>query len=142
MKNFISGIPSSDIDQVWKACLPFIEAAADKGQAEMTTDDIYHFCKEARMQLWIIFDENHKIQAAATTEIIDYPAKKVCRLVTLGGTNFDDWMESIQVIEEWASERNCVSLETFCRKGFLRKLNNYGYKQTYVVLGKDLTTLH
>ena len=139
---FISGIPSSDIDQVWTACLPFIEAAADKGQAEMTTNDIYNFCKEQKMQLWIIFDDDFKIQAAATTELIDYPAKKVCRLVTLGGNNFDDWMEYLRVIEEWAIEKNCVALETFCRKGFSKKLENYGYKQTYIVLGKDLTTLH
>ena len=94
------------------------------------------------MQLWIVFDEDYKIQAAATTELINYPAKKVCRLVTLGGANFDDWMESIHAIEQWALENDCVALETFCRKGFAKKIKHLGYEQTYIVLGKDLTTLH
>jgi hypothetical protein len=33
-------------------------------------------------------------------------------------------------------------METFCRKGFKKKLENFGYDETYIVLGKELTTMH
>ena len=142
MMTFISGISSKDIDKVWGVCEPFIQLAANKGQAEMTTEDIYKFCKEAKMQLWVIFDEEDIIQAAATTEIVNYPAKKVCRVVTLGGNNFEEWVNYLSVIEEWALTKNCKAMETFCRKGFIKKLENYGYQENYVVLGKELQTIH
>ena len=142
MMTYISGIPSKDIDKVWHICSPFIELAAEKGREEMTPQNIYEFCKEAKMQLWVIYNEKTDIIAVITTEIIEYPAKKVCRIVTLGGSGIDAWLDYISVIESWAVEKECKAIETFCRKGFIKKLENYGYEQTYVVLGKELSSVH
>jgi len=108
----------------------------------MTSKDIYNFCKESKMQLWIVFDSKSNIKAVVTTEIINYPKKKVCRIITLGGQEIDNWLHSISVIEAWAEENECHAMETFCRKGFIKKLEHYGYEQTYTVLGKELTTIH
>ena len=108
----------------------------------MATEDIYKLCKEAKMQLWVIFDNDANIKGVGTTEILIHPRKKVCRIITLGGVGFDEWMHSISVIEAWAEEKGCHAIETFCRKGFIKKLEKYGYEQTYTVLGKELTTIH
>ena len=67
---------------------------------------------------------------------------KACRIVTLGGRGFDDWVDLIETIEEWAKEMGCNSVEMFCRKGFIKKLGSRGYGEIYTVLGKELTTLH
>ena len=142
MTTFLTGIPSQEIDEIWEACEPFIERASKKGQSEMTSEDIYNFCKDAKMQLWIVFDSEANIKAVVTTEIINYPKKKVCRIITLGGEEIDNWLHSITVIEAWAEEKGCHAIETFCRKGFIKKLEKYGYEQTYTVLGKELTTIH
>lgn len=142
MTTFLTGIPSQEIDEIWEACEPYIELGAKKGQSEMTSKDIYNFCKEAKMQLWIVFDSESNIKAVVTTEIINYPKKKVCRVITLGGQEIDNWLHSISVIEAWAEENGCHAMETFCRKGFIKKLEHYGYEQTYTVLGKELTTRH
>ena len=142
MTTFLTGIPSQEIDEIWEACEPYIELGAKKGQSEMTSKDIYNFCKEAKMQLWIVFDSKSNIKAVVTTEIINYPKKKVCRVITLGGQEIDNWLHSISVIEAWAEENGCHAMETFCRKGFIKKLEHYGYEQTYTVLGKELTTIH
>jgi hypothetical protein len=142
MTTFLTGIPSQEIDEIWEACEPYIELGAKKGQSEMTSKDIYNFCKEAKMQLWIVFDSESNIKAVVTTEIINYPKKKVCRVITIGGQEIDNWLHSISVIEAWAEENGCHAMETFCRKGFIKKLEHYGYEQTYTVLGKELTTIH
>ena len=42
----------------------------------MSTKDIYNFCKDAKMQLWIVFDSDAQIKAVVTTEIVNYPRKK------------------------------------------------------------------
>ena len=142
MKTFLTGIPSQEIDEIWDDCVPYINLVQKKGQGEMTTEDIYNLCKEAKMQLWVIFDDNANIKGVGTTEILVYPRKKVCRIVNLGGVEFDEWIHTISVIEAWAEENGCDAIETFCRKGFIKKLEKYGYEQTYTVLGKELKTIH
>ena len=56
-----------------------------------------------------------------------------------GATNSQEWLD---IIEKWAEENDCDSIETYCRKGFIKKLEKFGYSNTYVVLGKELTTIH
>jgi len=128
MKTYITGIPSSQIPKVWDDCVDFIELGNSKSQDEMTIQDIYELLCNAEMQLWVIINDDEKILGAGTTQILDYPNKKICRIVTLGGRNFENWIESINIIEEWSKTMNCESVEFFCRKGFQRKLENYGYK--------------
>ena len=43
MTTYLTGIPSQEIDEIWDACVPFIELAAKKGQEEMSTKHIYNF---------------------------------------------------------------------------------------------------
>jgi hypothetical protein len=140
---FISGVPADRIDEVWNDCSEFIKMGNRKSQNEMSLDDIYWFLKDSEMQLWIVFDEDRDIKAVITTQILNYPQKKVCRIVTLGGSEMENWTaDTLQILEEWASEKDCDSMETVCRKGFIKKLKEFGYEQTYVILGKDLKIIH
>tara|TARA_R100000664_G_scaffold27757_2_gene38667 strand:- start:5190 stop:5618 length:429 start_codon:yes stop_codon:yes gene_type:complete len=140
---YVSGIPSSKISEVWIICKDYIEMGNNKSHEEMTIDDIYEKLLKSEMQLWLIFDEDSNIKSVLTTEIVIYPRKKTCRIVTLGGKGLDDWCEQLlDVIEKWAIENDCVAMETACRKGFIKKIKKYGYDHAYTILGKDLTTLH
>ena len=61
--------------------------------------------------------------------------------------NIDDIYERLKKAEMqlWVifdEENDCVAMETACRKGFIKKLNKYGYEHAYTILGKDLTTIH
>jgi len=141
----VSGIPSEYIDEVWQDCSKYVEMGINKSQEEMDKHDIYFFLKEKEMQLWVVYDEKNKkeIKAVVTTQIINYPQKKVCRIVTLGGNDMDEWVAQVlDVLEDWSEEQECESMETVCRKGFIKKLKGFGYEQTYTILGKELTTIH
>ena len=143
MNLYISGIPSDRINEVWEDCEPYIEMGNGKSRDEMSVEDIYKRLSEARMQLWLIFDDNREIISVLTTEIIDYPRKTVCRIVTLGGKDLDIWVQDwLETIEAWALENDCVAMETVCRKGFIKKLERFGYENAYTVLVKELTTIH
>jgi|TARA_R100000084_G_scaffold21006_1_gene7120 hypothetical protein len=140
---YISGIPHNRIDEVWEECKEYVEMGNDKSLQEMNIDDIYEKLKDAHMQLWIVFNQEKEIHSVITTEIATYPRKTTCRIVTCGGSQLDDWVEELfDILEEWAKEHGCVAMETCCRKGFIKKLDKYGYKHTYTILGKDLQTLH
>ena len=140
---YISGIPSDRINEVWEDCEPYIEMGNGKSRDEMSVEDIYKRLSEARMQLWLVFNENREIISVLTTEIIDYPRKTVCRIVTLGGKDLDIWVQDwLETIEAWALENDCVAMETVCRKGFIKKLEKFGYENAYTVLVKELTTIH
>jgi len=143
MNLHISGIPSDRINEVWEKCEPYIEMGNGKSRDEMSVMDIYARLSEARMQLWLIFDDDKEIISVLTTEIIEYPRKTTCRIVTLGGQDLDLWVEELlETLEEWALEKNCVAMETVCRKGFIKKLERFGYENAYTVLVKELTTIH
>ena len=143
MNLYISGIPSDRINEVWEDCEPYIEMGNGKSRDEMSVMDIYKRLSEARMQLWLIFNDNKEIVSVLTTEIIEYPQKTMCRIVTLGGKDLDIWVEEwLDTIEAWALEKGCVAMETVCRKGFIKKLERFGYENAYTVLVKELTTIH
>ena len=143
MNLYISGIPSDRINEVWEDCEPYIEMGNGKSRDEMSVMDIYKRLSEARMQLWLVFNENREIISVLTTEIIDYPRNTVCRIVTLGGKDLDIWVQDwLETIEAWALENDCVAMETVCRKGFIKKLEKFGYENAYTVLVKELTTIH
>jgi len=140
---YISGIPSERLNEVWEDCEPYIAMGNGKSRDEMSVTDIYERLSEARMQLWLVFNEDKDIISVLTTEIIDYPRKTVCRIVTLGGKDLDIWVEDwLETIEAWALENDCVAIETVCRKGFIKKLERFGYENAYTVLVKELTTIH
>jgi hypothetical protein len=143
MNLHISGIPSERINEVWEECEPYIKMGNGKSRDEMSVTDIYERLSEARMQLWLIFNDNKEIVSVLTTEIIEYPQKTMCRIVTLGGKDLDIWVEDwLETIEAWALENDCVAMETVCRKGFIKKLERFGYENAYTVLVKELTTIH
>ena len=140
---YVSGIPSSQITEVWDNCKEYIEMGNNKSKQEMTIDDIYERLLKAEMQLWLVFDGDAKIKSVLTTEVVFYPRMKTCRIVTLGGTELDIWVEQfLDVLEEWAIDNDCVAMETACRKGFIKKLEKFGYEHTYTILTKELQTLH
>ena len=140
---YISGIMSYQIDDVWTECKKYIELGNNKSQEEMSVEDIYNNCKDKDMQLWIVFKDDMQIQAVLTTQVIDYPQKRVCRIVTLGGHSMDEWTDTVlSTLEEWAEAQACHAMETVCRKGFIKKLKSFGYEHTYTILGKELSTKH
>ena len=127
---YVSGIPSSRITDVWDKCKEYIELGNNKSKQEMNIEDIYEKLLVAEMQLWIVYDEDANIM-------------KTCRIVTLGGKDMDIWVEQfLDILEEWAIDNDCVAMETACRKGFIKKLEKFGYEHTYTILTKELQTLH
>jgi hypothetical protein len=88
------------------------------------------------MQLWLV-SKGPRVVGAITTELICYPNKRHCRIVTLAGSEYREWTELVNKrIESWAKENGCDALEAYVRKGFTPKLVSYGFKHKHSVMIK------
>jgi hypothetical protein len=86
------------------------------------------------MQLWVI-QKDRKTVGAATTMLVTYARKRVARVVTLGGDDFDSWAErSLETLMAWSQEAGATP-EVCARRGFEPKLKNLGFVTNYVVMG-------
>lgn len=134
----MKGIPPQAIDGLWRFAEPFIKRALDHTYGEISHEDIKALCKNSDMQLWMI-SEGKRIVGAGTTHIVLYPQMKVCRIVTLAGSDFDEWKDMAHMnLEMWAESMGCEGMECYVRKGFVPKLVEIGYKHKYSVCHKSL----
>lgn len=134
----IRGIPANLIDHFWQLAEPYIKRALDHSCGEFLPSDIKSLCKDRIVQLWMI-NEGEKVIGAATTEIVNYPRKCHCRVITLSGSRFKEWVGEFDIILcAWAKQQGCQAIEAYVRKGFVPVLNNYAFKHLYSAVVKDL----
>jgi hypothetical protein len=90
-----------------------------------------------RAQLWIVWDGN-EIIAAATTELIQMPSKKVCVLGSCAGRDLRKWDHFLADLEAFAKREGCDRLRIYGRPGWKRILARNGYQAPWDVLEKAL----
>ena len=133
------GVPSLSVEEIWPRVEHLIKKGLEHGRGELDATDVLKFLIERVMQLWVVMDMlEDKPVMAGCTEIVNYPRKKVCRAVVLGGDKIVEWMKHVTGIEAWARAQDCDHMDAFVRKGLAKKMAQIDYKQEYVVLGKDL----
>lgn len=110
-----------------------MKRAVDHANGELDHHDIRAFCESRDMQLWLIGNK-YGVVGAVTTEIINYPRKRMLRVVTLAGKEFDNWAGQLNdLLGEWAASLQCDGIECFVRSGFTKKLAAYGFRKKYEV---------
>lgn len=134
----IRGIPVNALGKLWRFAEPFVKRALDHTFGELSCGDIESLCHDREMQLWMIV-EGTKVVGAGTTQLVNYPRMRTCRIVTLAGSQFDEWMHLAHAhIEVWAVDQGCDAMECYVRKGFVPKLLGLDYKHRYSVVHKSL----
>ena len=127
-----------DVDKVasiWEEVYPLLEKAQVYAAGELDTQDFFEMVENGDMQLWIAEDDGG-IFAMMLTEFVQYPRKKVMRIVSIGGSEMHRWMKYFPALEAAALSVGCTGFEVFGRKGWLRVLKDW--KCSYYVLTKDI----
>lgn len=134
----IRGIPSEMVEGMWRYAEPYIKRALDHTSGELFPEDLKSACQNRTVQLWLIVQEN-RVVAAITTEIVQYPRRKHCRIITLSGSDAAAWTKPLdEVLMKWAKEQGCHALEAYVRKGYVPKLALLGFKHRYSAVHKML----
>ena len=130
-------IQPGDLEVVWDEVVPLIDAALKYSEGELLSEDLVPPLETGKMQLWVALSEG--VVAAMITEIVVYPRKKVLRVITIAGKDgrgMSKWYGFLPLIEGFALNNNCSSLEAWTRKGMAKKLKDWEHK--YMVITKDL----
>ena len=135
----MSSIPPQMVDGIWHFAEPYIKRALEHTFGELSHLDILALCKSGDMQLWMMV-KGKRVVGAGTTSLVIYPQMKVCRIVTMAGSEFDEWRDYAHAnIEVWAKmQEKCQAIEAYVRKGFVPKLLAIGFKHRYSVVHKSL----
>jgi len=126
-----------DVAYVWEEVVPLLARVAPHTEGEMEPDDYIEPLTHGDMQLWVVV-ENKRVNAALVTQIIPYPQKRILRLISLAGDNFQDIKDFLEMVEVFALKNGCTALEMWGRKGWKKLLSDW--KDSYIVYTKDLKT--
>jgi len=124
-----------DVEYIWDKVEPILARVVSRSEGELETEDILDLVTEGRMQLWIVA-EDKEIIAALVTQIITYPQKKVLRLVSLAGEDFNKFKHFLDMVQSFAIQKDCTALELWGRKGWKKLLPEW--KSEYIVYTKDI----
>lgn len=134
----IQGIPASAVEHFWPFAEPFIKRALDHANGEFSSDNFKSMCKDRVFQLWLVSKEK-RIFGAITTQIVVYPQRKHCRIITVAGSDFSNWIDlANKILDAWAKEQGCNAMEACVRKGLVPKLTTLGYKHKRSFVTKEL----
>jgi hypothetical protein len=134
----VCDVPIHHLPVIWPLVEHFIAAALDLDECERFLPiDIYKLLIEGRGRLWVSWDrQTREFEAAAVTEIIQYPRCRECRVWLVGGRNMRAWSQEFQeMVEGYARGAGCDHMASSGRRGAVRVA---GYKQVGFDLIKRL----
>jgi IS1 family transposase len=136
-------IPSSNLDDVWSLVKKDISDALSYSGNHTDAQFVYDCVKEKKMQLWVVWDKDKKTTidkyyGVVVTEIVKRKLIQSCNIFIVTGRHRQQWQHLISVLEDFAIENNCTNMELIARKGWQRIMEQFDYKQTHVVLEKQI----
>ena len=135
----VTDVNTEDVDKLWWMVKDLLQLAIDRNQGEFTLEDIQTDLLAGHTRLWIAYDEDRKVKACAVCELRKFTQRKICYIILLAGEDFNCWHWSINAIEEWARENGADAIAAYTRKGFIKTMRKYGFREPYTVIQKDLT---
>ncbi len=138
----VTGIPPWDLQMVWPQVGELLAGAVARNYGEMTLQDVVNRILQQKYHLWVAFNEEGLIQAAAVVEVRQKNRLRVGHYVLVAGWNITKWMGCDELIVEWAKEQGCDFMQAFTRPGVTKKAKALGYKHMYDVIGKPIGVLH
>jgi hypothetical protein len=131
--------PTNYLHALWPDVEAQLERAVIRSNGRWTMEVLFNVIATGQQQLWLAFDEDKNIDGVGTTEIVNYPNKKMLAIQFLGGDRFNDWVwEMLERFNKFAKETDCHGIEATARQGFWKWLSQDDFKQSYVVYEKRI----
>ena len=134
------GVQAGAIDTFWPGLMPWVGSALAAGENEYSFEDIRRLAAERAIQLWA-FAEDGEIEGFAATQVVNYPQSRKTQIF-LGAARdgmSERWEPWLEGIEAWArTAQQAAANQVIGRRGWARRLEKFGYRQTHVIMQKDL----
>ena len=100
--------PTNYLNALWPDVEKQLERAVVRSNGRWTMEVLFNVIASGQQQLWLAFDEEKNIDGVGTTEIVEYPNKKMLAIQFLGGDKFNDWVwEMLERFNSFAKETGC-----------------------------------
>jgi hypothetical protein len=87
--------------------------------------------------LLVVMGEDGKVIGFCSTAITNYDQIKMLQVRMLAGDFFSDWIDDMhETLEKFAMENNCDGMELIGRRGWVRKLDRFGWREAFVTVEK------
>ena len=126
-----------DVPSVWEEVQPLIDKALKYSAGEILASDILKSLFDETQGLWVGHKDN-KLFCAGITAVVDYPQKRVLRIITFAtktGKDYNIWKDFIYTLEDFGKSLGCTAIEAWSRKGLNRKLK---WDHEYSVITKNI----
>jgi hypothetical protein len=130
-------LTTAEVEYSWKVIKPFISQALEFSQGELNAEDIYQGLMYGTMKAWV-FHEGPKIKGVCVACPVAYPHFRVCRILTVAGTDFEQWKHFEAHVELYAKALNCQFIDALGRPGWKLFAKQLGYSPQYTTFRKRI----
>jgi hypothetical protein len=127
-------IAIKDLEQVLPYALPWLERTLEYNCFGYTLGELVDLIRRGNFQLWATAGDDYS--GFVVTELVGDPP--ILNLFIGAGYNLEKWLSDLVFVENWARERGCVEIKVWGRKGWERKLKDWGYRFEAQVLNKRI----
>ena len=132
----VSLVPPSEIHRVWPTALPMILDSITASGNRESLDNILFRLMDAwenhiASSLWVAFDDDFVIRAAAILDKVEYPDNmSVMRVSHIGGVNGIKWFRPMyKQFNSFARDNDCDYLEAECIPKWDAFMKRYGAEE-------------
>ena len=130
----IVAVPKQDIEGLWPVIKPFIDRVLEYTFGEYIAEDVKDKAINGNVVFFIVQIDG-EIKSVLSTELIETPYKKYLNIITTSGDDFNEWGEdTLNTLINVAKEQGAEDITIVGRKGWLRKMKQYGFKHKYTAL--------
>lgn len=139
MKNQFEGlrvalIPWDQWMPLWGRVKEMLQPVAERTGGRWTVDDVAVRLANGHSQLWVAYDHEGIIHAAATTMINNYPSAKMLCVHMVGGTRMSEWMQDgFDLMKRFAADNQCDGVEFYGRSGWAKHMKALGFEKPNVI---------
>ena len=121
----------------WDNVKEAIEHSLAGNGGRNTSADMLEAIKTNKVQLWAIHDG--AIHAVMTTEIIQYQQFSAVRIITVTGSDSEQWLDLlIETIGAWGKENGASAIEFVGRIGWEKVLTKRGFGGKQIFMTKQI----
>ena len=135
----IALVPADYVPILWKDVEIQLRKAVARSKGRWSMESLYQSIVTGHQHLWVAFNTDKEIDGVGTTELVNYPHKRMLCIQFLGCKNFNDWVwDMVDKYNDWAKDNHCSGIEATAREGFWKWLKQDGYEKSYVVYEKRI----
>ena len=120
----LAGVEPERLFEVWPRVSAWVEAACARPGCDLRPVELFVAAANREAQLIVGLDEVGEIIAAAVTQVREYPDRRTCWVLVVGGA-WANWRSALSAVEAGARRSGCSAVEFVGRRGWRRVLPGY-----------------